>query len=123
MNAHNDLGTKRKLSTDASLPLQDHQKKARNKKIDGQRYVERLVRKALQNKKILPFRLLDLHTDIDNDKVEVTESGFRPTLNTETVLRAEDGPQMVVDLDGDVVMFYCPHYVTEKLSEHLLQCL
>ncbi|KDN36685.1 hypothetical protein RSAG8_10683, partial [Rhizoctonia solani AG-8 WAC10335] len=125
MSALSSVGQKRRLSNDhpaVSPPLKRHGQPS-SKEVDGQRYAERIVRKALRNKKILPFRIEDLQANIDHNKVKVTGQSFRPTLGTETVLRAEDGPQLVVDLNDDIVMFYCPGYVTEVSSGHLLRCL
>lgn len=75
---------------------------------------------------ILPFRLSDfLHDKHNNKDPSIRIEGgttYGPLKDTKTRLLEKDGPRLVVDLDDNIILLYCPNFLGRgiQVRDHTL---
>ncbi|KAG8721215.1 hypothetical protein FRC08_014948 [Ceratobasidium sp. 394] len=92
---------------------------------DQRRLLLNMLEKAYDNRIVLPFRMSDLRRARDSSSgVKITNGGPFGDLHREkTVLRAEDGPRLVVDLDEEIILTYLPGLIGKGLRYALEKSL
>ncbi|KAF8594360.1 hypothetical protein BDV93DRAFT_565506 [Ceratobasidium sp. AG-I] len=124
--------SKRTFSEDEDLhPATQKQVAPSPVEINGQRYVERMIRRSLEKRKVLPFRISEFQHERDKGNIVLnaqpvekpTIKPFEPTLSEHTEVFAADGPQLFVDLDDRFVLFYNPDFVPSKLARTLYEAI
>ncbi|KAG9124048.1 hypothetical protein FRC07_013075 [Ceratobasidium sp. 392] len=93
------------------------------RRVDGQRFVQKVVRKALASRVVLNFRIKDFQREKDEDRRHIGDPPIEQLAAQVTRIDSSGGPRLVVDLDGAVVLFYAPNYVPKALQGKLLSLL
>ncbi|KAG8721965.1 hypothetical protein FRC08_008359 [Ceratobasidium sp. 394] len=102
-------------------------KRAKEGKVlhDLERLLLNMLDTAVKNKVVLPFRMSELRKARDSSKGVPIQSGgpFGRMGETETILRAADGPRLVVDLADEVVYIYLPGIIGSGLQSMIQDAL
>ncbi|KAG9127602.1 hypothetical protein FRC07_011776 [Ceratobasidium sp. 392] len=93
------------------------------RRIHGQRLIQKVLRKALENKVVLDFRLVDFQREKNQGRHHIGGPPIKPLAARVTRIDSSGGPQLVVDKDGVIVLFYAPNYIPKALQEKLLSLL
>lgn len=65
---------------------------------------------------MLPFRLSEFCAKKNKGGVPLNEAKAVPILQERTDVRAADGPQLFVDQDDHIILFYNPNFITQKMA-------
>ncbi|KAG9086136.1 hypothetical protein FRC07_013191 [Ceratobasidium sp. 392] len=95
-------------------------KRSKEQKVkhDLERLLLRMLTKAIANRVVLPFKMADFRRARDSSKgVKLVEGGpFGPLATSPTFIKMKDGPRLVVDLDGEIILTYLPGLIGKGLQ-------